>query len=268
MEIVFTDVSYKYRNKKILNSINFTIKANKITGITGDNKTLICDILDATKYIDKGFITIGDIPLIKDNVKVIRKIVSLINQDYNKQFFTNNIYEEVKFLVERLEYKPKDIDKKIDESLSMVGLKRNKYALISSLTEAEKKLLQIAVSLIFNPDIIIFDESFNSLDKVNKRRIIKLIKALKTKYNKTIIISSNDVDLLYSLVDEIIIIKKGNVLVSGDIKDIYENERLLDGLNIDIPLLSRFTFLSRKKKQKISFHKDYLDLIKDVYRHV
>ena len=209
MEIVLKNATYSYKNRKLLNKINITINHNVITGITGENKTVLCSLINGTKLLSNGEILIGDIPVIKENIKVVRKVVSMIHQDYTNQFFTNNVKEEILFLISRLSYNPKNINKKMKQAIEMVGLDEevlNKN--INILTTGEKKLLQIAVSLIYNPDVIIFDEPFAELDRINTKKIIKLIKQLKEKYHKTIIIASNDVNVLYELTDEIIILKK------------------------------------------------------------
>ena len=269
MEIVFNNLIYSYKNKKLLDRINLKIESNKITGITGPNKTVLCNLIDGIKDITSGSITIGELTVNKDNLKKVRKIVSTIHQDYNNQFFTDNLKEEIMFLVSRLDYKPKDINKKIDMSLEIVGLDKTVLnRSIKSLTEGEKKLAQIAISLIYNPDIIIFDEAFIDLDKINKKRIIKLIKALKNKYNKTVIISSNDVNILYELTDNIIILGNKNVLYEGKTKDIYQDINVIEDKKVDIPDLVKFTYLAKNKKVKLSYHTDILDLIKDVYKHV
>ena len=266
MEIVLKNVTYNYKNKKLLNKLNLVIEHNKITGITGNYKSILCQMLDGIKEFD-GEIIIGDIPIIKENIKKVRKEVSLIKQNYEEQFFTNNIKEEMMFLISRLSYKPANIDKKMVQALEIVGLSReilNKN--ISDLADVEKKLFQISVSLIYNPDIIIFDESLVNLDRNNTNRIIRLIRDLKTKYKKTIIIASNDVNMLYEITDNIVILKNNKVYLSGSTNTIYENQDIDN--DIDIPDLVRFTNLAKKKKVKLSYHKDIRDLIKDVYKHV
>lgn len=269
MEIVLNNVTYIYKSKKILDKINTKIEANKITGITGDNKSVLCEIIDDIKEFNYGDIRLGDITYTKGNLKMIRNKVAMIKQNPSDQFFTNNVKEEIMFLISRLGYKPKDINKKMYQALEMVGLSISVLDKdIDKLTVGEAKLVQIAISLIYNPDVIIFDEVFTSLDKTNTRRIIKLIKQLKNKYNKTIIISSNNINLLYELTDNIIILRKNRILLSGNTADTYQNINLLNDNKLDIPDLVRFTMLAKKKKIKLSYHRDILDLIKDVYKHV
>ena len=268
MEIIFKDVTYIYKSKKLLDKINLTIESNKITGITGEAKTVMCNILNGTKNIDNGEVIIGDIPVIKDNIKIIRKEVSMIRQNFQSQFFTNNVKEEMMFLISRLSYQPNDINKKMDQALKMVGLSEKILTKnIDTLTTGEKKLLQIAVSIIYNPDIIIFDEPFVELDRINSKKIIKLIKALKETYNKTIIIVSNNVNLLYEITDNIVILRRGHILASGETTSVYQSNSILKE-DIDIPDLIKFINLAKSKKVKLSYHRDIRDLIKDVYKHV
>ena len=269
MEITLKNIGYRYKNKKLLDHINLKISDNHITGITGEYKSLLCEMIDAVKMPTSGSIIIDTTPLEKENVKWIRKEVSIIHQDYHKQFFTNNVSEEFSFVISMLDYKPSNKDKKMEQALLLVGLD-NSYLDrdISTLSSAEVKLVQVAVSLIHNPNIIIFDEPFIDLDLVNQRRLIKLIKLLKEKYNKTLIISSNNSDILYELTDDVVILKKGRILAADSTNKVYQNFKLLEENDIEIPHLILFTKLARNKKVKLSFHHDIRDLIKDVYKHV
>lgn len=269
MEIILKNVGYRYKSKKLLDHINLKIQSNHITGITGDYKTLLCQLIDAVIIPSSGTITVGGTPLTKETIKDVRKKVSLIHQNYKDQFFTSNVKEEIIFLVSRLGYQPKDINKKMNQALLMVGLdKKYLKANIESLSSGEKKLLQVAVSLIYNPDIIIFDEPFVELDYTNKKKIVKLIKTLKEKYNKTIIISSNDYNYLYELTEDIVILKKGHIVAADNTVSVYQNIELLKKNDVDIPDLIMFTLLAKEKKVKLFYNRDIRDLIKDVYKHV
>ena len=112
MEITLKNVGYKYKSKKILDHINLKIGDNHITGITGEFKSLLCEMIDAVKLPTTGSIMIGEMVLNKENLKWIRKEVSIIHQKYQNQFFTDNVKEEFMFLISRLDYKPRDRNKK------------------------------------------------------------------------------------------------------------------------------------------------------------
>ncbi len=269
MEIVLKNVSYRYKNKKLLEKVNLKISGEKITGITGDNKTLLIELIDSLIKPSYGEIKIGNTTITKDNILEMRKEVCLISQRSYEQFFTDTPREEMMFLVGRINYQNKDINKKMKDALELVGL-NEKYLdePIINLSSGEKKLLQIAMGLLYNPKVIIFDEVFVELDYTNKKKIIKLIKMLKNRYHKTIIIASNNSNLLYELTDDLIIIKKARVVAADETVKIYQDVDFLKYNDIEIPDLVKFTYLAKKKKVKLSYHRDIRDLIKDVYKHV
>ena len=122
MEITLKNIGYRYKNKKLLDHINLKISDNHITGITGEYKSLLCEMIDAVKMPTSGSIIIDTTPLEKENVKWIRKEVSIIHQDYHKQIFTNNVSEEFSFVISMLDYKPYNKDKKMEQALLLVGI--------------------------------------------------------------------------------------------------------------------------------------------------
>lgn len=269
MEITLNNVGYRYKNKKILEHISLKIQSNRITGLMGEYKTILCEIIDAVIPNYTGTVMVGEANLNQKNLKWVRKEVSFVCQNPEKQFLTNKVKEEISFLISCLDYQPSNISKKIEQSLKMVGLPitiLNRK--ISSLSSGEKKLLQVAISLIHNPSILIFDEPFAELDYSNQKKILKLIKLLKEKHHKTIIITSNDINFLYEITDDFVVLKKGKVGIADETVKACQDISLLEKNGIEIPDLIRFSVLTKQKKIKLSYHRDIRDLIKDVYKHV
>ena len=219
MEIILKNVGYRYKNKKLLDRINFKIESNHIIGITGEYKTLLCELIDALKFPSTGSITVGNLEINSENLCQVRKEVALVTQNPKEQFFTDSLKEEMEFLISRLNYHPKNLSKKISQAFTMVGLEESYFEKpISTLSTGEIKLVQIVLSLIYNPSIIILE--------------------------------------------------KGHLLAFGNVLEIYQDIPFLIENELEIPDLVRFTMLARKKKIKLSFHRDVRDLIKDVYKHV
>lgn len=269
MEIELKNIGYKYKNKKLLDSINLFFRKESITGITGDSKTLLLEIIDAKLKPTSGEVYINGHELDRTNLSKARQDIVLINQNSTDQFFNDLVKEEMYFVATCISYNSKNIEKRMYESLKIVGLsdsylERN----ISSLSSGERKLVQIAMNLISNPKVIIFDEPFEELDFNNKKLLIKLIKRLKYKYKKTIIISSNDINMLYELTDDVAILKNGKLRVFLPTAKVFQDVDLLRKLNVEIPYLVKFTLKARNKKVRLMHHRDILDLIKDIYKHV
>lgn len=269
MEIVLKNIGYHYKNKKYLEKINLKIRSNVITGITGDNKTLLIELIDALTMASYGKIRVGGDEINKENLIKIRKTVCMIHQKPLEQFFTTNVKEEMEFLVGRLDYKNKNIHKKMRDALLIAGLTEDYLEKeIYQLSSGEQKLIQVAISLLYNPKVIIFDEPFVELDYTNKKKMIRLIKRLKERHHKTIIIASNDSNILYPLTEDLVILKGTHVIAADKTEKIYQDINFLKNNEIEIPEIVLFTYKAKQKKVKLSYHKDIRDLIKDVYKHV
>ena len=64
------------------------------------------------------------------------------------------------------------------------------------------------------------------------------------------------------------ILENGYLLIHDNTSKVFQDINFLESHNLDVPDLVRFTKLAKDKKVRLSYHKDILDLIKDVYKHV
>lgn len=187
----------------------------------------------------------------------------------------NNYYQDtiLEILIDEIKNRKLEIRnprKRILNSLKIVGLDESYLRRsIRTLSTTEKKLIQLAIGLLSNPEILILDNFFRNIDLKLEKKLIMLFQRLKDNYNKTIILLNNDLDKVYKYSDYFIIIKNSNILLEGNFKGIVSKIKLLKDNNIYIPDMLEFTYLVReKKKVNIDYYKDIRDLIKDIYKHV
>lgn len=253
---------------KNLNDVSMKILDNKITGILSfsDDKSNLLKIMAGLLDFDKGEVDYGECFIYpKKIVKAgfLRKKVGFLMGD---QFFLKTVKDELEFALK--EYKVKDIDKRVNDSLKLVGLDDsylNRSPL--SLSSGEKKLLGLAMVLSFNPDIFILDEPVKGLDFVYREKIIKLLKMMKNRYKKTIIIGTSDSELVLKLADRVFVLYCGKVVLSGMKYKVFKND--LTQYNISLPKTIYFTNLVKDLKGiDIGYRDDISDLMKDVYRYV
>ncbi len=239
MEIKFMNISSKNKIKKL----NLKILNNKITGILGDTNNIIANLLtDNLNY--QGIIMLDNLNILGYD---LNKIIYIKKIDKNT-FLTKLVSDEFYLKKKNVDVKDTIYLDKIISSLRMVGLddtylKRE----IRMLSKSEKRLLQIALNLVSNPELIIFEEPFLYLDNKYSYNIEKIILDLKEKYDKTIIILSQDPNLLYELTDNLIILSDNQVLVSGKTKVIFKDKEFLTSKNINLPDILLFKELAKTK---------------------
>ena len=207
------------------------------------------------------------IKLLVDNLE--NKRISIIREDFESISFKSTIYEYMNYEIENKNIVLKNDLKKINDSLKIVGL--NKLSLdrnINTLSESEKKLLQLAIALLSNPEILIFEEPFNKLDLKNEKKLVLLLRKIKEKYDKTIIFISSNSNLLYKYTDYLIVYDD-KLLKEGKTSTILEDVEFLKRNSLSVPEIVEFTYLAKKKYNvKIDYHSDIRDIIKDIYKHV
>lgn len=255
----------KFKSQK--NNLNFTIKDQQINGVTGSNTENIKNII-RLRNIAEGKILV-DGKEIKDKSAYIKSI-KIVTERFPENVHKDSLFEYMLEEIRHYNSYPKNINKKIKDSIKIVGLEesileRNIYL----CSTAERKLIQIAIALLTNPDILILEEPFNCLDYKNTKRLILLFRKMKEQYHKTIIIISNNPEILYKYTDHLIIYINGKILDEGQTDKVYTNVDMLKRHRIKVPELVEFTYKARTNKNiKIDYHKDIRDLIKDIYKHV
>jgi ABC-type multidrug transport system ATPase subunit len=187
--------------------------------------------------------------------------------DYNK-LFESLSSDHIFYLDNRISLSKKKVSSFLVDTSIIKDYELDKDFLnkqVYELSHSELKLLKYFMLINSNKKIIVIDEPFIDLDYQNKKKIIVLLKNM-VKANRTIIIGSNDSNIIYSLCKKILLINDKDSYY-GDINSL-EKKKILDKYNILEPDIVEFVNLVKKKKIKLKYSNDIRDLIKDVYRNV
>lgn len=274
MEIKINNLSYIKNNNVILDNISYTFKKNKITSIInyGDNATNLFDLICALDIPTSGYIKIDNYILNNssniNSYKKLRFKVGYVFKNFNNLFIKDNVYDEISFGMKQYGFKLKNIENHVDESLKLVGLPiEYKDRLINTLSSGEKIKIALSSILAVNPKIILIDDITSYLDTKNKNNLVKLLKTLKNKYDKTIIVSSTDIDFINRISDNIVLLDN-KIIKEGSRKDIFKDISVFKKNNISLPKIIEFIDSASKKKIRLEITNDIKDLLKDVYRNV
>ncbi len=153
-----------------------------------------------------------------------------------------------------------EVDNSLDIDIESI-LNKNR----NELSHSDKRLLQYTLMVQSNPRIIIINEPYLYLDNKNKKKISLLFNKL-IKQGKTIIVGSNDTNVIYSLCKKVLLINKRSVYY--DNVEILSDKKIINRYHLNMPEILIFINEAKKKKINLPYSKDIRDLIKDVYRNV
>lgn len=266
MEIGFNNVSYNYR----LRNINYVFESGKITcviGKSGSGKSLLGEIIMGLEMPTSGYVTVDG----KRNydLRTLRKDVGYVFQNQSDHMFCDTVYDEVCFGLKQYRFKENKQDQQVSKALAMVGLDDSYLNLDPRcLSSGEMERVAIASSLVLNPKVLILDEPTVSLDNSGVRDLNKLLKMLKNKYDKTIIVISNDIDNVSSIYDNYLLLSDGNIISSGSDGEIISNSELFIKYGMEVSEIFKFIKLCNECGINIKYTNDIDELVKDVIDNV
>lgn len=212
--IEFKNIDFSYSNEKLLQNLNFVIRPNRITAITGTNgtgKTTIVDLILRLHSPTKGEILLDNIDVKEIDKNSYLKEISVLNQE--SYLFNLSIRENFN-LVE------KDI-KKQEEMCKLTGIDKfiktlpKGYDTIidensHNISGGQKRLLSLTRTLLKEAKILIFDEATSSLDTDKIQNVINVLNELKK--NHTVIVITHK-EKIENIADEVITINDGKVKI-------------------------------------------------------
>ena len=213
--IEFENIEKRYGKYFVLKGINLSIKNGLTSAIVGPNgsgkTTLIKTILDLVK-LNKGVITINKYRLNGD-CNYRRKI------GYMPQFskYPENLkVEELFSMIKDIRAEEKNYDLELFENFEMKNILSKQ---IKTLSGGTRQKLSATVAFMFNPDIIILDEPTASLDPLASSILKDKILSEKKK-NKTIIITSHNMNDVEEVSDNLVFIIDGKITFDGTIENL------------------------------------------------
>lgn len=216
------------RIKIAVNNLTLKIEDGEIYGILGTNgagKTTTLRCIATLLKPTVGSIKVGEYDTVKDSEKVRRKIGFLTNEiKLDPEFSPKYLFE---FFGKLHGVSDELIAKRKEELFGYFGITEFEDKKIRELSTGMKQKAAIAVSLVHDPEIVIFDEPTSGLDIVTARLVTDYLKQLKEK-GKLVIISTHIMSEAEKLCDKIAIIIDGKLVIEGTKEDIIKSTNTVD----------------------------------------
>ena len=225
MKLEFKNIKKVFGKKTGLNNISFTAKSGRAFGLLGRNgagKTTTIRILMNVFKATSGEILLDGKPL--DYKSVSFGYLPEERGLYPKE----KIFDQLVYLANLKGMNKKDAEKSINYWLDFLNMSEYKNKQLDTLSKGNQQKIQLISSIAHDPDIVVFDEPFSGLDPVNAKLLESVVKE-QVKQNKIVIFSSHQMNYIEEFCDDILIMKNGEIMISGNIKQIkqsYERDKL------------------------------------------
>lgn len=208
--------------KKAVDNISFKVNENEIFGLLGPNgagKTTTLRCISTLLKPTEGFVKVNNYDTVKDAKAARKSICFLTNELKLDEHFTPNYTAH--FFGKLYNMTEEAITTRRNDLFEKLGIDEFADKRISDLSTGMKQKTSIAVSLIHDPNVIIFDEPTNGLDVITAKTITDYLFDLK-KEGKTILLSTHIMTVASKLCDNIAIIINGSIKKLGSLSEILD----------------------------------------------
>ena len=216
MTIEMRDIKKSFGENEVLKGISFSVQGGKALGLLGRNgagKTTAIRIIMGVFPQDSGSVLLDGAPINRSKLKI-----GYLPEE-------RGLYPK-KIIIEQLIYfgvlkgltKTK-AGKSAQRWLARLEMQEYSKSRLDTLSKGNQQKIQLAATLISDPDIIILDEPFSGLDPVNAMMLKDIVKELISE-GKTVLFSSHQMNYVEEFCDKIAILNGGNIVLNGNIGEI------------------------------------------------
>jgi len=275
--IKFEDFFFRYKgnDEYALNNINLKIGKNKfilLAGETGSGKTSLIRCMNglipqfyAGYY--KGSVEVVGKDTISTSIADLSTEVGVVFQNPENQLIAMNIEHEIAFGMENIGLKREVIKERLEYLMQLTGISKIADRAPFEISGGEQQRVAIASILALDPKIIVLDEPTANLDPLFAQKIIMLLKKIQKERELTIIISEHRMDLIIPIVDEIILMKQGEILAHNKKENVVDSKEF-ENLDINKPVIySIFNHLKRENLIHTSLPTSINDAVSILKKH-
>lgn len=234
--IQISGVNKYYGKIKVLNNINIHINKGEIFGIIGHSgagKSTLLRCINRLETYEEGSITVENREVKKlneKNLRLLRKDLGMIFQHFSL-LERKTVFENVALPLECFKYSKDEINKRVDELLTLVGIHDKKNMKPRNLSGGQKQRVAIARALALNPKVLLCDEATSALDPNTTKSILSLLQDINKKLNITIIMVTHQMEVIKQICSRVAIMEHGEVLEIGDTEELFlQNSKNLQKL--------------------------------------
>jgi cobalt/nickel transport system ATP-binding protein len=217
-----------------LYGVDFTIQPGERVALLGPNgagKTTLVLHLNGIHTATHGDIEVSGLPVIKANLREIRRRVGIVFQDPDDQLFMPTVRADVAFGPANLGLRGAELDQRVDEALGRVGMTAVGDRPPHHLSFGQRRRVAAATVLAMHPDILVLDEPSSNLDPAARREFAEIVLEL----GMTTLMVTHDLPYALELCPRALVMNEGRIMADGPTRDILTDHDLMKANRLELP---------------------------------
>jgi phospholipid/cholesterol/gamma-HCH transport system ATP-binding protein len=223
-------VRLQFEEKKVLDSVSVVVDPLDrlvIMGQSGSGKSTILRLILGILRPDAGSIFFKQFEISRLSGRKLQQIRTRIGMvyQYSALLSSRTVRDNVALPLEELSDKSRqEIDRIVDEKLSLVGMVDAKYQMPSELSGGMRKRVSLARALVMDPELILFDEPSAGLDPVISSVIDELIISLTEKSKVTSVIVTHEMGSAFRVATKMAMLYQGKIIEVGEPEQLKQSQ--------------------------------------------
>ena len=224
-----------------LKNINIGFEKGKITGLighTGSGKSTLVQLLNGLIKPHEGKVLLDGKDIWEEPKKIssIRFRVGLVMQYPEYQLFDDTVKQDIGFAPRNMGLSKDEIEERVNFAAEFVGIDKSYFDKSPfELSGGQKRRVAIAGIIAMRPDVLVLDEPAAGLDPRGREEILSRLREYKREYGATVILVSHSMEDMARYCDNIVVLNKSEVMLSGCTSDVFSHAKDLSQVGLDIP---------------------------------
>ncbi|MDY4634705.1 MAG: energy-coupling factor transporter ATPase [Candidatus Limivicinus sp.] len=243
----FENVHYTYPGDQLesLCGVSLEIQEGSFVAVLGHNgsgKSTLAKHMNAILTPTEGKVTVCGIDSADEERLIqLRRNVGMVFQNPDNQIVANVVEDDVAFAPENLGVEPKEIRRRVDEALKLVGMYDKRQHAPHLLSGGQKQRVAIAGVIAMEPKIIVLDEPTAMLDPIGREEVISTVTRLCREKGMTVVLITHHMDECVGA-DRLIVMSNGRIVADGLPAEVFADIDLMEREGLAVPETTRLLY--------------------------
>ena len=235
---------------RALDDVSLEVQKGEFVAILGHNgsgKSTVAKHINALLSPTEGAVFVNDMDTQdEEHLWDIRKSAGMVFQNPDNQIIATVVEEDVAFGPENIGVPTEEIWRRVEESLTAVGMTAYRTHSPNKLSGGQKQRVAIAGIMAMRPDCIILDEPTAMLDPVGRKEVMKTVHELNKIEGVTILLITHYMDEVIDA-DRVIVMDEGKIVMQGTPRQVFSRVDKLKGYRLDVPQVTELAYELKKQ---------------------